>query len=72
MRNIGNIEDIQLELEQFYPAKIHSAMDFLIKTYDLDMHHAAHIASVVWQTLNFKNPWNLPRLEIYITQLNMN
>ena len=72
MRNIGNIEDIQLELEQFYPAKIHSAMDFLIKTYDLDMHHAAHIASVVWQTLNCKNPWNLPRLEVYIAQFNMN
>jgi len=51
MRNIGNIEDIELELEKFYPAKIHSAMDFLIKTYDLDMRHAAHIASVVWQTL---------------------
>ena len=72
MRNIGNIEDIQIELEQFYPARIHSAMDFLIKTYDLDMHHAAHIASVIWQTLNCKNPWNLPRLEVYIAQFNMN
>ena len=72
MRNIGNINDIELELEKFYPAKIHSAMDFLIKTYDLDMHHAAHIASVVWQTLNCKNPWNLPKLEVYLPYLHMN
>ena len=72
MRNIGNIEDIQIELEQFYPARIHSAMDFLIKTYDLDMHHAAHIASVVWQQLNHKHPWNLPYFMVYPSYLNMN
>ena len=72
MRNIGNINDIELELEKFYPAKIHSAMDFLIKTYDLDMHHAAHIASVIWQTLNCKNPWNLPKYTVSLFYLNMN
>ena len=72
MKHIGNIEDIQIELEQFYPAKIHSAMNFLIETYDLDMHHAAHIASVVWQELNHRYPWNLPKFMVYQTYLNSN
>ena len=72
MRNIGNIEDIQIELDQFYPSKVNSAISYLQDTYELNIEHAAHIASVVWQTLHHKNPWNLPYFVVYLTYLNMN
>jgi len=72
MRNIGNIQDLENEIVQFYPSQVNSAISYLTETYELDIQHAAHIASVLWQTLHHKNPWNLPKLTVYVTYLNMN
>jgi len=72
MEHIGNIEDITREIEHFYPDRIHGAVGYLESRYNLNIYHASHIASVAWQTLNHKNPWNLPRFVVYLTHININ
>ena len=72
MENIGNIEEITKELEQFYPDKIHGAIEYLETRYNLNIYSASHLASVAWQTLNHSNPWNLPKFAVYLTHLNLN
>ena len=70
--NIGNIEEMAKEVEHFYPDKIHGAVGYLESKYNLDVHHAAHIATIAWGILNNRNPMALPKYYVLHAALSKN
>lgn len=69
---MDSMDDIGLELKQFYPNHVARALNYLIDRHSLSPPHAAHIIALVWHKLNTQNPWVLPPYVVLLEFLHWN